>query len=43
MRLVDKVPFYSCPTASLDPENEVLIQEAITRLIKGKTVVVIAH
>ncbi len=30
-------------TASLDPENEVLIQEAITRLIKGKTVVVIAH
>lgn len=30
-------------TASLDPENEVLIQQAITRLIKGKTVVVIAH
>lgn len=30
-------------TASLDPENEVLIQSAISRLIKGKTVLVIAH
>ena len=30
-------------TASLDPENEVLIQNAISRLIKGKTVLVIAH
>lgn len=30
-------------TASLDPENEVLIQRAISRLIKGKTVLVIAH
>lgn len=30
-------------TASLDPENEVYIQEAISRLIKGKTVIVIAH
>lgn len=30
-------------TAALDPENEVLIQQAITRLIAGKTVVVIAH
>lgn len=30
-------------TASLDPENEVAIQNAISRLIKGKTVVVIAH
>ncbi len=30
-------------TSSLDPENEVLIQQAITRLIKGKTVIVIAH
>lgn len=30
-------------TASLDPENEVLIQQAISRLIVGKTVVVIAH
>lgn len=30
-------------TASLDPENEVLIQKAISTLIKGKTVVVIAH
>jgi ATP-binding cassette subfamily B protein len=30
-------------TASLDPENEMLIQQAIARLIVGKTVVVIAH
>ena len=30
-------------TASLDPENEVMIQKAISRLIKGKTVLVIAH
>lgn len=30
-------------TASLDPENEVLIQNAISYLIKGKTVLVIAH
>jgi ATP-binding cassette subfamily B protein len=30
-------------TASLDPENEAQVQEAISRLIRGKTVVVIAH
>ncbi len=30
-------------TASLDPENEEFIQQAISRLIKGKTVIVIAH
>ena len=30
-------------TASLDPENEALIQRAISTLITGKTVVVIAH
>lgn len=30
-------------TASLDPENEVLIQHAINALVKDKTVVVIAH
>ncbi|SHO53643.1 ABC transporter ATP-binding protein [Anaerocolumna xylanovorans] len=30
-------------TASLDPENEVLIQQAISKLIRGKTVIVIAH
>jgi ATP-binding cassette subfamily B protein len=30
-------------TASLDPENEVEIQTAINALIKGKTVIVIAH
>lgn len=30
-------------TASLDPENEVLIQQAISRLIADKTVLVIAH
>ena len=30
-------------TASLDVDNETEIQEAITRLIKGKTVLIIAH
>ncbi|HWQ50413.1 MAG TPA: ABC transporter ATP-binding protein [Terriglobales bacterium] len=30
-------------TASIDPENEVLIQEAISELIRGRTVIVIAH
>lgn len=30
-------------TASLDPENELYIQEAIDRLVQEKTVVVIAH
>ncbi|MPM33334.1 Lipid A export ATP-binding/permease protein MsbA [bioreactor metagenome] len=30
-------------TASLDPENEVEIQTALSRLARGKTVVVIAH
>ncbi len=30
-------------TASLDPENEVYIQRAISKLIEGKTVIVIAH
>jgi ATP-binding cassette subfamily B protein len=30
-------------TASLDPENEAQIQEAISELIKGRTVIVIAH
>ncbi|MDR0585801.1 MAG: ABC transporter ATP-binding protein/permease [Treponema sp.] len=30
-------------TASLDPENEILIQEAISALVKGRTVIVIAH
>ncbi len=30
-------------TSSLDPENEVLIQQAITQLVAEKTVVVIAH
>ncbi len=30
-------------TASLDPENEVFIQHAISKLIEGKTVIVIAH
>lgn len=30
-------------TASLDPENEVLIQQAISKLIEDKTVIVIAH
>jgi ATP-binding cassette subfamily B protein IrtB len=30
-------------TASLDPENEMCVQKAISELIKGKTVIVIAH
>ena len=30
-------------TASLDPENEVMIQEAISTLIQNRTVIVIAH
>lgn len=30
-------------TASLDPQNEVLVQQAIAELVKDKTVVVIAH
>lgn len=30
-------------TASLDPENEVSVQQAISRLVTGKTVLVIAH
>jgi ATP-binding cassette subfamily B protein len=30
-------------TASLDPENESLIQGAISELVKGRTVIVIAH
>lgn len=30
-------------TASLDPENEVHIQAALSQLVKGRTVVVIAH
>ena len=30
-------------TASVDPENERLIQQALTELSRGKTVVVIAH
>lgn len=30
-------------TASVDPENEHLIQEAISRLTRGKTIITIAH
>ena len=30
-------------TASLDPENEIFIQKAISELLKDKTIVVIAH
>lgn len=30
-------------TASLDPENEIFIQNAIARLLENKTVIVIAH
>ena len=30
-------------TASLDPENEDLVQKAIAKLVEGKTVIMIAH
>ena len=30
-------------TAYIDPENEAVIQEAIEKLVKGKTLIVIAH
>lgn len=30
-------------TASLDVENETKVQEALSRLLAGKTVIVIAH
>ncbi len=30
-------------TASIDPENEALIQQAISKLTRGKTLIVIAH
>ncbi len=30
-------------TASVDPDNEAYIQQAITEMVKGKTLVVIAH
>ena len=30
-------------TAYADPENEALIQEAISKLISGKTLIVVAH
>ncbi|MCR4928628.1 MAG: ATP-binding cassette domain-containing protein, partial [Lachnospiraceae bacterium] len=37
------IVFLDEATASLDPENEVLIQKAIDELVKNKTVMVIAH
>ena len=30
-------------TAYIDPENEALVQQAVAKLVRGKTVVVIAH
>jgi len=30
-------------TSSLDPENEAVMQQAIGRLVKGRTVIMIAH
>lgn len=37
------VIFLDEATASLDPENELEVQSAINRLIKGRTIVIIAH
>lgn len=37
------IVFLDEATASLDPENEVLIQQAIDELVKNKTILVIAH
>ncbi len=30
-------------TSYIDPENEVIIQKAISKLVKGKTLIIIAH
>lgn len=30
-------------TSYIDPENEVIIQRAISKLVKGKTLIIIAH
>ena len=35
--------YVKCRTASLDPENEVLVQKAIAKLVEDKTVIMIAH
>ncbi|AJE09872.1 ABC transporter family protein [Clostridium botulinum] len=39
----DPVVLLDEATASLDPENEMDVQKAINQLIKGRTVIVIAH
>ena len=36
-------PVSQAPTSALDTESESLIQEALARLMKGKTTIVIAH
>lgn len=41
--IVKNAPILDEATASLDPENKGLIQRAVSRLIHGKTVLVIAH
>lgn len=38
-----KVIIFDEATAYTDPENEAIIQEAVSKLIKGKTLIVIAH
>ena len=30
-------------TAYIDPENEAVIQQAVAKLVEGKTVIIIAH
>ena len=43
MCIRDRIILLDEATASLDPENEVLIQRAIAKLVEGKTVMMIAH
>ena len=31
------------PTSYIDPENEAILQDAIATLVKGKTLIIIAH
>ena len=41
--IIDSPCLLYTSTASLDPDNEVAVQAAISNLIKNKTVIVVAH